>query len=60
MDYLFIPVAGLPDVGFHFSSIVKEIYWERDKATVICERTANVYDGQKVLITIPPAVLKTR
>ncbi|HMJ71383.1 MAG TPA: NAD(P)/FAD-dependent oxidoreductase [Cyclobacteriaceae bacterium] len=48
----------LSDVMFHFSSVVREIYWERDKVTVICDNGAR-YDGQKLLITIPPAVLRT-
>lgn len=46
------------DVVFHFSSAVTEIYWEHDKVAVICENGER-YDGRKVLVTIPPAVLKT-
>jgi monoamine oxidase len=56
MDYLF-EQCRLSDVMFHFSTVVTEIYWERDKVTVICDN-GDRYDGQKLLITIPPAVLK--
>ncbi len=46
------------DVTFHFSMIVKEIYWQKDKVTVITE-TAERFDAEKVIITIPPAVLRS-
>jgi monoamine oxidase len=56
MEYLF-EQCRLDDVVFHFACVVKQIYWERDKVTVICDNGER-YDGAKVLITIPPAVLK--
>ncbi|HZY78542.1 MAG TPA: NAD(P)/FAD-dependent oxidoreductase [Cyclobacteriaceae bacterium] len=57
MDYLFVQ-CRMNDVVFYFSSVVKEIYWDNEKVTVICDNGER-YDGQKVLITIPPAVLKS-
>jgi monoamine oxidase len=57
MDYLF-EQCRLSDVMFHLSTVVKEIHWERDKVSVVCENGER-YDGQKLLITIPPAVLRT-
>lgn len=46
------------DVTFYFSSPVSEIYWQKDKVTVITD-AGQRFDGEKVLITIPPAVLKS-
>jgi monoamine oxidase len=46
------------DVIFHFSMEAKEIYWQKDKVTVITGKGER-FDAEKVLITIPPAVLKT-
>ena len=43
---------------FHFSTIAKEIYWQKDKVTVITE-TGERFDAEKVVITIPPAVLRS-
>lgn len=44
-------------VTFHFSSPVCEIYWQKGKVTVITD-AGQRFDAEKVLITIPPAVLK--
>jgi monoamine oxidase len=46
------------DVAFHFSAPVSEVYWQRGKVTVITD-AGQRFDGEKVLITIPPAVLKS-
>jgi monoamine oxidase len=45
-------------VTFYFSMVVKEIYWQNGKATVIAEGGER-FDAEKLIITIPPAVLKT-
>lgn len=57
MDHLY-EQCKRNDAVFHFSTAVKEIHWEHDKVTVICEN-GDHFDGQKLLVTIPPAVLKT-
>jgi monoamine oxidase len=57
MDHLFVQ-CKTNDVDFHFSSVVKEIYRNHEKVTVICGN-GDRHDGQKVLVTIPPAVLKS-
>ncbi|MEI9918148.1 MAG: NAD(P)/FAD-dependent oxidoreductase [Bacteroidota bacterium] len=46
------------DVTFHFQMIVREIYWQKDKVTVITE-TGERFDAEKLVITIPPAVLRS-
>ncbi len=57
MEYMYRQcLAG--DVSFHFSSTVIEIYWQKDKVTVITDKGER-FDAEKLLITIPPAVLKS-
>lgn len=47
-------------VVFHFSVAVNEIYWQKGKVSVITQaKEAGRFDAEKVLITIPPAVLRT-
>jgi monoamine oxidase len=46
------------DVMFHFNMAVTEIYWQKGKVTVITEGGER-FDGDKVIITIPPSVLKS-
>jgi monoamine oxidase len=57
MEHMFNQ-CKLADVEFHFSAVVKEIYWQKDKVTVITGGDER-FDGEKVVITIPPAVLRT-
>lgn len=57
MEYMF-DQCKTADVTFHFSSIVKEIYWQKNKVTVITE-VGDRFDADKVVVTIPPAVLKS-
>jgi monoamine oxidase len=57
MEYLYQQCMRA-DVVFHFSSIVNEIYWQKEKVTVITE-SGQRFDGGKVLVTIPPAVLRS-
>lgn len=45
-------------VVFHLSSPVIEIYWQKGKVTVITGKGER-FDGNKLLITIPPAVLRS-
>ena len=57
MEHLFRQCTDA-GVTFHFSMIAKEIYWQKDKVTVITE-AGERFDSEKLLITIPPAVLKS-
>jgi monoamine oxidase len=57
MEYLFNQ-CRTENVTFHFSMPVKEIYWQKDKVTIITEN-GEPFDAEKLLITIPPAVLKS-
>ena len=45
-------------VIFHLSCVVKDIYWQKNRVTVITENGER-FDGERLLITIPPAVLRS-
>jgi monoamine oxidase len=57
MEYLYrqCQAAG---VKFHLSSPVTEIYWNRGRVAVNTQNGER-FDAEKILITIPPAVLRS-